>query len=58
MVLCPNNSNFKFHFQVSDIWLLMQEEGVTPTRAMKVIIRNACLNAGRADPFAAVNPAS
>ena len=57
MVQCPNKSNFKFHFQVSDIWLLMQEEGVTPTRAMKGVIRNACLNAGRADPFASVKPA-
>lgn len=41
--------------KVSDIWLLMQEEGVVASVKMKNIIRTACLNAGREDPFA-VNP--
>ena len=37
---------------MSDIWLLMQEEGLGATREMKKIIKTACLNAGREDPFA------
>ena len=41
---------------MSDIWLTMQEEGVGATRQMKTIIKTACLNAGKEDPFA-VNPA-
>ena len=30
----------------------MQDEGVVTTTAVKKLIRNACSNAGKADPFA------
>ena len=38
--------------KVMEIWLLMQEEGVVATRSLKKLIRDACVDAGKDDPFA------